>query len=209
MKTCFSGFIAPTLTKLKEKLEQLQSETEFCGPLVNALLVGINTDNTRLLQYFDIDTTTKVSEYTLSATLLPIHKLFWIKDDSNKLFLRTALKKALDVLEDNENRPGTSQTVAEQETEENEDNDFDFFQYEKEKPLLKRDEVDMYMETNHSNSDLQKVFQDLPTLKNLFLKYNTALPSSAPVERLFSIGGRIFEPRRNRISDKISRSNFY
>ena len=41
-----------------------------------------------------------------------------------------------------------------------------------------------------------------PSLKPTFIKLNNPMPASAACERLFSAAGRVFVPRRGRISDK-------
>ncbi|KAL4120915.1 hypothetical protein QTP88_013522 [Uroleucon formosanum] len=55
-------------------------------------------------------------------------------------------------------------------------------------------EINRYLTTPFSGDLL--ILNTMPTIKNIFLKYNTALPSSASVERLFSVAGDICTKKR-------------
>ena len=44
--------------------------------------------------------------------------------------------------------------------------------------------------------------KEIPPMEEIFRRYNVLLPSSAPVERLFSQAGIILRPHRRRLGDK-------
>jgi hypothetical protein len=56
----------------------------------------------------------------------------------------------------------------------------------------------MFLGDENKSVDSLKKF---PTVKQVLTRYNTGIPSSAPVERLFSAGDQILTPRCSRLSD--------
>src|SRR5678815_3710545 len=62
--------------------------------------------------------------------------------------------------------------------------------------------MDCWKRTNTSTPLTKDIFpfQHRQNLLNLFIRYNTPLPSSAAVERIFSIGGDILRAKRSALS---------
>ena len=58
-------------------------------------------------------------------------------------------------------------------------------------------EVDRYL--SDGSSELSSL-HSYPNIKKLYITLNTGLPASAAVERLFSLGGRVFTPLRTKLS---------
>uniref|UniRef100_A0A672FIA0 HAT C-terminal dimerisation domain-containing protein n=1 Tax=Salarias fasciatus TaxID=181472 RepID=A0A672FIA0_SALFA len=77
----------------------------------------------------------------------------------------------------------------------------DFFDFGEEDDVTPYDSETEVIDFLKSGSEME-VLNRFPTIKTLFMRYNTAIPSSAPVERLFSRGSLVLSPRRNRLSDK-------
>lgn len=96
-----------------------------------------------------------------------------------------------------EQQPGTSQPTPQQSTASAKEDDFFSFSEDEECPV--ESEVHDYLKSVGTGINTLDKF---PLIKNVSLRYNAATPSSAPVERLFSLGSLILSPKRNRLSDK-------
>ena len=62
------------------------------------------------------------------------------------------------------------------------------------------DEVDRFLKDRDTSIGM---LDNYPQIKSLFVKYNTVIPTSAPVERLFSLAALILTIRRNKLSDSM------
>lgn len=137
----------------------------------------------------------------LAAVTLPKFKVRWLKEEQRRDALKTLLTRECRSLpqrchqtQDEEDlcAPQTSTSLNKSEL------DFFIFEEEDAAPPDCESEVFDYLK---SGSEIE-ILNNFPNIKSLSVRYNTATPSSAPVERLFSLGSLVLTPRRNRLSDK-------
>lgn len=130
----------------------------------------------------------------LAAATLPRFKIRWIKDEERRNHVKSLLTAECQA----QHSDGHIVNPVEQKPSNSNDNDF--FVFEDEDVCYSSEtQVMEYLKSSGLELDILNKF---PNIKVISLKYNTATPSSAPVERLFSLGSLVLTPKRNRLSSK-------
>lgn len=184
-KNCYLGILLPTLISLRNKVNQVKDQVRYATPLMKAVLDGIES---RFGPWFDDE------NLMLATVTLPQFRLRWCTNDECKERARNLLKRQMKHIWTSAiNEPTT--------TAQSTDTDEEFFAFGNTVSVHNnsvQQEMELYLSDEAKQLDSLKKF---PTVKEVFLRYNTPIPSSAPVERLFSTGGQILTPRRCRMSD--------
>jgi hypothetical protein len=180
---------------MKTRLQELMSGSNLtvCQPLASLLVNAID----RRFAHVLFDTKAK-----LAAVVSPQFKLDWTDSAVEKEELINVLKATVFNLHALESRFASTQSSSSDGGEPSWEAKGDFFAGLKAKRQRKAavpssnpcvTEVDNYLED--PSSELSSLFK-YPNIFKLYVKLNTGLPASAAVERLFSLGGRVFTPLR-------------
>ncbi len=179
-KMAYLGVLVPTINILVEKLQSLKQENlQYCGPLVNAIISGVN----RRFSYLS------GKKYLMATASHPMFRMSYIQMNKKMTSLKTKTGAF----------SSTQSTCCR-------DNCFKEARKWKrwdhrlllQKPGEFLDELNIYLSTANTPDS---AFQHLSKMKRVFIKCNTGVPASAACERLFSVGKDIFLPKRNRLSD--------
>lgn len=181
-KMAYLGVLVPTINILVEKLQSLKQENlQYCGPLVNAIISGVN----RRFSYLS------GKKYLMATASHPMFRMSYIPNEQkDDIILR--LKQELSAA----HSPHVEETIVSRKPENESDEITDYFSRNQENVL---DELNIYLQSTANTPD--SAFQHLSKMKRVFIKCNTGVPASAACERLFSVGKDIFLPKRNRLSD--------
>ncbi|XP_041700915.1 uncharacterized protein LOC121537326 [Coregonus clupeaformis] len=173
------GWLLPSINLLITKLDRFKLSLRYCKPLVDALQLGLKKRFSHM--FHD-------PELIAAAILLPKFKTTWTKDDAT-------IRMGMDYIKDHLEEPllqlgdGTSSSDEE-----------DFFSAMKTSQAQESSkQLDGYLACSADHMELLKSF---PAVCKLCLRLNTPLPASATSERLFSIAGLVFSPRRARLDSR-------
>jgi hypothetical protein len=188
------GYLLPTISVLKELVQSQEGKTVYCNPLIKSIIAGIDK---RFGKCF-LD-----EKFIVASISHPKFKFKWIKNDLQRESHKNILKRELDHLIRNDciNQSGHSEYERESDT-----SAVDFFsgflESDSTSKCSKFDSgiiIQQYLSNVKTVEDLNS--EMFAPLKKIFTKFNTTLPSSASVERLFSKASGIYRKKRHNMSD--------
>lgn len=187
--TC--AYLLPTILNILEEWKALEhTELTYCSGWLCELTANLKTR-------FEDDLESPFLK--VASALHPHFRLAWLNDNTTTKEVTDLVKAGLSKYD---TAPSAAETtVAGGETEEMSTQNSFFWRIQKRKNELQRGGVNSvyskWLTWCSADTD------DIPdVLKNAFIDYNTSIPSSAAVERLFSLGKRVLSPTRTLLSDE-------
>lgn len=187
------GYVMPTLYSIKRKVIVTPTISQIGERFRDSLKIAIDDRFGSQLKFNENN-----RELIVAAVSHPLFKLDWIENEEDVDVAREIFKSTVinSVMENDNIRDNASPNEVIQD---------DFYDYlNRNMNSSRRNSTDVsnmeiFNFLNDSRRELNFLHQ-MPEIKRVFLKFNTTLSSSAPVERLFSQALLIFTPRRNRLS---------
>ena len=189
---CFFGTLLPTLETIIKKVKAVKPNlTSMTKGLVDCIENAIKH---RFQRKFEHD------DSILAAVVLPKFKLKWVesqrkKDECKQMLLQAMQKYADDA--------AMATPESQEESQKPSNKKDDFYEFKSDDESSSQNSC-IEVEANEYLCNAKRIecLHKYPTIKKLFRMYNTVLPSSAPVERLFSLGDAVLSPKRNRLTDE-------
>lgn len=185
---CYYGTLLPTLHTI---IKKTKAEVPNLSVATTGLAYAIESSIKRRFEnVFDS------KEAIIAALVSPKFKTKWVDSQENKDEYKQMMIDELRALD------SVTVTGDELSTSQNHEKKRDFYEFDTDddEPTAEdnaESEAAEYFRSAKSLDCLNKY----PKVKQLFLRYNVTIPSSAPVERLFSLGSLVLSSRRNRLTD--------
>lgn len=204
-KHCYYGVVLPVLFALRPKLERLcNNNWVYCKPISQCFLTSVN----RRFEHFYNFTTEESLKAAIASVTHPQFKNRWfcqVKSENQKKILQ-ALKEAIaieinlaqDCLQWASKEPSVS----------------DFFDFGESAIAEQSSELKMNQYLNDPNQKIDMLHK-YPEIKKIFIKYNTPIPSSSPVQQLSSFATMKCLTRSHNLDTKyfetriLLRGNYY
>lgn len=186
---CYLGLVIPTVLSLKNKLNEQKDAANYFSDVIKSIVVAIE------VRFQELFTST---EAKIATATTPQFRLWWMAASEREEMCSLLATEASQMDPCSTTEANTSRSLSTIKSED------DFFSYGSAKTTVKiqqwgvTEEVRKYVEGTGKSLEC---LQDFPRVKQLFLKYNTTLPSTAPVQRLFSQKGNLVTSQRNSLTD--------
>ncbi|CAM1318689.1 Uncharacterised protein r2_g3065 [Pycnogonum litorale] len=185
------GYLLPVITSLKEKVALNIVKCNLCKPLGEAILEGIEK---RFRESF-LD-----KKLILAALIHPKFKDDFLEDEERKEEAWNWLLEEIKVCQSKSEKEKAKEVQGDDSKSEAEDEFNSFFPAKKRRQEEKGPKF--LLEKYKDRVETLEELLSESVLLSIFRKYNTGLPSSAAVERLFSVGAGIFKKNRFSLSDE-------